>query len=136
MSNRIEYTLPDSIMTDIRMAAGTLAPMEALKIAVMSALGFGLWLRTEPTETWEQANAEGDRIAAIWRAVEKVNPTDYRLNRDQWLQISGWLTEVPNVSDIGRTNLALDWVNYGPSAADPKTARGDDRILGDHQGDR
>lgn len=116
MSDPITYTLPDSLMREIELAARSLAPMQALKIAVLSALGYGIWLRTAPAATWEQANTSGDAISAVWRTVEKVNPTDYRLNRAQWEQISTWLTTLPDASDIARTNLALDWVNYGPSA--------------------
>lgn len=51
----------------------------------------------------------------------RIRPQDYLLPADQWEAICGALvgSDDPQRSSISRVNYGLEWVNIGPSAAQP-----------------
>lgn len=51
-------------------------------------------------------------------APQGLKPWSYSLPRDQWSAICDALTKFPGYGIVGGANLALDWMNKGPSVRD------------------
>ena len=60
-------------------------------------------LLAEFGETWES-----------YDATNRLDGKQYAIPREQWVQIGDWLRERSSL--IEGVNLALDWMNVGPSA--------------------
>jgi hypothetical protein len=54
----------------------------------------------------------------LWAKETGLNPTAYAIPEHQWGAISELLQSVPN-GDVARVNMALEWMNIGPSAYQP-----------------
>jgi hypothetical protein len=58
-----------------------------------------------------------------WAAAEEVDPTQYAIPREQSATICGWMLDrsekVQGGLPIDSVNVALDWMNKGPSFYDP-----------------
>jgi hypothetical protein len=50
----------------------------------------------------------------LWHAQTDIKPSAYAIPEEQWAAISEMLMAVPD-GDIGKVNMALDWMNLGPS---------------------
>lgn len=50
----------------------------------------------------------------FWAAKSQVWPAHYAMPEEQWSTISRLLMAVPD-GDIGKVNMALEWMNLGPS---------------------
>lgn len=70
--------------------------------------------------TWKKVLAH-DGIE--WTSETKIQPTDYAIPAIQWLQIDNRAVQRAkelSISDVGVVNISFDFMNYGPSAFDPK----------------
>jgi hypothetical protein len=95
--NQIRQPLPESLMKAIRatVASPDATAQEKFEAVVLIAHGYGLWAK----ETG-------------------LNPTGYAIPEEQWAAISEMLMAVPD-GDVGKVNMALDWMNLGPSGYVP-----------------
>lgn len=51
-----------------------------------------------------------------------ISPMDYAVPAEQWRSICGALTHAARPAGaIGAVNLALDWMNLGPSSYEPES---------------
>jgi hypothetical protein len=89
--------LPDSLIHAIRLVAAdpSGAPMSAVHAAVLITYGYALYTRQQT-----------------------IDPCAFAIPTDQWTTISQALLDVPALSEVGRVNLGLEWVNLGPSGVD------------------
>jgi hypothetical protein len=96
-ADQIRQPLPESLMKAIRatVASPDATPGEKLEAVVLMAHGYGLWA-----------------------ASVGINPTGYAIPNEQWGAISTLLMAVPD-GDIDRVNMALEWMNLGPSGYTP-----------------
>jgi hypothetical protein len=99
MTEQIRKPLPESLMKAIKAAVESpdLTPYEKFEAAVLMANGYGLF-----------------------SAQEKVDPTAYAIPEEQWFAISEMLQNLPD-GDINKVNMALDWMNIGPSGYKPES---------------
>lgn len=98
-ADQIRQPLPGSLMKAItatvhspEMTAG-----EKLEAVVLMAHGYGLW-------------AMQDRI----------DPTAYAIPEEQWHAISRMLMTVTDGHSVAQVNMALEWMNNGPSGYAPE----------------
>jgi hypothetical protein len=54
----------------------------------------------------------------LWSAQTQITPTGYAIPEDQWAAISELLQSVPN-GGVDKVNMALEWMNIGPSGYAP-----------------
>lgn len=54
----------------------------------------------------------------LWAAQDRIDPTSFAIPEDQWKEVSGMLTDVPDDAE-GKVNMALEWMNNGPSGYRP-----------------
>jgi len=54
----------------------------------------------------------------LWAAQAQVWPNAYAMPEEQWGAISTLLQAVPE-GDIAKVNMALEWMNLGPSGYKP-----------------
>jgi hypothetical protein len=59
----------------------------------------------------------------LWSVQTAMDPTRYAIPEEQWTTISTLLTAVPD-GDVDKVNMALEWMNIGPSGY--TTTGGDD----------
>jgi hypothetical protein len=94
---QVREPLPGSLMKAIRatVASPDASAQEKFEAVVLIAHGYGLW------------SAQTD-----------ITPTAYAIPDDQWAAISEMLMAVPD-GDIAKVNMALEWMNIGPSGYAP-----------------
>lgn len=99
MSEQIKKPLPESLMKAIKAAGESpdLTPAEKFEAVVLIAHGYGLFT-----------------------ASERFNPTSYAIPEEQWSTISEMLMTVHGGDSIGKVNMALEWMNIGPSGYKPE----------------
>jgi len=94
---QVREPLPESLMKAIRatVASPDATAQEKLEAVVLIAHGYGMWA--------------GQRA---------LDPTRYAIPEAQWGEISTLLQAVPD-GDVDKVNMALDWMNIGPSGYYP-----------------
>ncbi|HEX9085928.1 MAG TPA: hypothetical protein VF867_00190 [Arthrobacter sp.] len=94
MADQIKRPLPESLMKAIRatVESADLTPTEKFEAVVLMSHGYGLF-----------------------SAAEALDPTVYAIPQEQWAAISEMLMTMPD-GDVGKVNMALDWMNVGPSS--------------------
>jgi hypothetical protein len=94
-------TLPDSLMRAITLVAADpqAPPLAVLEAAVLITFGYALYVQHT-----------------------SINPRRVAIPTQQWEAVCQALTNVHTLSEVGRVNLALDWVNIGPASFDPQPA--------------
>lgn len=93
MTEQIKKPLPESLMKAIRatMQSRESTAQEKFEAVVLMAHGYGLYT-----------------------ASGTIDPTAYAIPEEQWGAISKMLMTMPD-GDLGKVNMALDWMNIGPS---------------------
>lgn len=88
-----QYQLTGAEMAAVQALCrdGNVPPEERMTSAVKIVLGLGLFLQ-----------------------AETIRLMELQIPESQWKEIAGWLTEAG--SSIDGVNLALSWMNYGPSS--------------------
>lgn len=101
--SQIKKPLPESLMKAIRatMAAPEPTPQEKFEAVVLITHGYGLFTKHDGT----------------------IDPMGYAIPEEQWHAISEMLMTVYGGDSIGKVNLALDWMNIGPSGYKPETVQ-------------
>jgi hypothetical protein len=94
---QIRQPLPESLMKAIRatVASPDASVAEKLEAVVIMAHGYGLWAK-----------------------AERIVPSDYAIPEEQWATISALLQALYD-DELGTVNMALDWMNIGPSGYKP-----------------
>lgn len=95
-TDRIEEPLPESLMRAIGAACASdaLTIPQKLEAALLIATGYGLY-----------------------RQAETIDPTKFAIPESQWTTISELLLAASKqASPVGSVNVALTWMNSGPSA--------------------
>ena len=100
MSERIEEPLPEALMKAIRatVQASDMTAQEKLHAVVLITNGYGLFA-----------------------SQTSINPTKFAIPEEQWGAIMGLLQTVPSGS-VAQVNMALEWMNIGPSSYKPEGA--------------
>jgi hypothetical protein len=95
---RTEKPLPESLMKAIKAVVQSpeMNPGETFEAVVLMTHGYGLFT-----------------------AAEKIDPTAYAIPEAQWCAISEMLQNLPD-GDLSKVNVALDWMNIGPSSYKPE----------------
>ena len=94
---QVREPLPGSLMKAIRatIASPDATAQEKFEAVLLIAHGYGLW-----------APKTG------------LDPRTYAIPEEQWTAISTLLMAVPD-GDTDKVNMALDWMNLGPSGYKP-----------------
>lgn len=95
--DQIRRPLPASLMKAIRatVASPDATAGEKLEAVVLMAHGYGLWA-----------------------AQSTINPTAFAIPAEQWGEVSALLQAVPDGA-MDKVNMALEWMNLGPSGYKP-----------------
>jgi hypothetical protein len=96
MAEQIKKPLPESLMKAITatLTSPELTPREKFEAAVLMTHGYGLFTA----------------------ASGSIDPTAYAIPEEQWGRISEMLTMASATgSAIDQVNVALEWMNIGPS---------------------
>ena len=56
----------------------------------------------------------------LWSAQEGINPTAFAIPEAQWGTISEMLMTVSHGDPTNKVNVALSWMNLGPSSYTPE----------------
>jgi hypothetical protein len=96
-ADQIREPLPESLMKAIRatIASPEATAQEKFEAVLIMVHGYGMW-----------------------SALVALDPTRYAIPEEQWTTISTLLMAVPN-GDTDKVNMALDWMNVGPSGYKP-----------------
>lgn len=99
MTEQTKKPLPESLMKAIRATVESPdpTPAEKFEAVVLMAHGYGLFTA----------------------ASGKIDPTAYAIPQEQWGVISEMLMTTPD-GDVGKVNMALEWMNLGPSGYKPE----------------
>ena len=99
MSEQIKKPLPESLMKAIRatMASPDATAREKFEAVVLITHGYGLFTKNDGS----------------------IDPMGYAIPEEQWHAISGLLMAVSDGDSIEKVNVALDWMNIGPSGYKP-----------------
>jgi hypothetical protein len=91
---QIKKPLPESLMKAIRATVESpeMNPGEKFEAVVLMTHGYGLFTKHDGT----------------------IDPMGYAIPEEQWFAISKMLQTVPD-GDLSKVNMALDWMNIGPS---------------------
>lgn len=94
----VKKPLPESLMKAIKATVESPepTPLEKFEAVVLMTHGYGLFTAASGT----------------------IDPTAYAIPQEQWTAISALLMEVPD-GDLNKVNMALDWMNIGPSGYGP-----------------
>jgi hypothetical protein len=97
VSEQIKKPLPESLMKAIKATVESpdLTGSEKFEAVVLMTHGYGLF-----------------------SAQEKINPVGYAIPEEQWHAISRMLMTLAD-GDISQVNVAMDWMNIGPSGYKP-----------------
>lgn len=100
MTDQIKKPLPESLMKAIQatMAAPEPTAQEKFEAVVLISHGYGLFTKNDGS----------------------IDPMGYAIPEEQWGAISEMLMTVYGGDSIGKVNLALDWMNIGPSSYKPE----------------
>ena len=100
---QIKKPLPESLMKALTatMTSPELTPREKFEAAVLITHGYGLFTKHDGT----------------------IDPMGYAIPEEQWGAISEMLMTVYGGDSIGKVNLALDWMNIGPSGYKPEAGQ-------------
>jgi hypothetical protein len=103
MGEQIKKPLPESLMKAIRATVESPdpTPQEKFEAVVLISHGYGLFNAASGT----------------------IDPTAYAIPEEQWTAISGLLMTISDGADIGKVNMALDWMNIGPSGYKPEAGQ-------------
>lgn len=95
---RIKKPLPESLMKAIRATVESpdATPYDKFEAVVLITHGYGLWT-----------------------AQEGIDPRAYAIPEEQWKAIAEMLQNLPD-GDLNKVNMALDWMNVGPSGYNPE----------------
>ena len=95
--DKVKSPLPVSLMRAIKATteAADIPPQDKLEAVVLIANGYGLFSQNET-----------------------VDPTAYAIPAKQWMEISEMLMNAYKGDPIESVNVAMDWMNYGPSGYD------------------
>jgi hypothetical protein len=91
--------LPESLMAAVRavVADETTPPAQRFEAVVLMVHGYGLFATAAQDEAWS------------------LDPVAYAVPREQSMEIANLLADM-GAAGLGRVNLALDWMNVGPSS--------------------
>lgn len=100
MTEQTKKPLPESLMKAIRATVESPdpTPQEKFEAVVLMTHGYGLFTAASGT----------------------IDPTAYAIPEEQWGAISEMLMTVYGGDSIGKVNLALEWMNIGPSGYKPE----------------
>lgn len=100
MTEQVKKPLPESLMKAIRATADSLdaTPQEKFEAVVLITHGYGLFSKKDGT----------------------IDPMGYAIPKEQWTAISEMLMTLYGGDSIGKVNLALEWMNIGPSGYEPE----------------
>jgi hypothetical protein len=92
----IHKPLPESLIKAIRATNESPWPtaQEKLEAVVLIAHGYGLFTKNDGA----------------------IDPTGYAIPEEQWGTINGMLMAVSGSDSVAMVNVALDWMNIGPSS--------------------
>lgn len=94
-TDKVKNPLPESLMKAIKATIESPVPTarEKFEAVVLMTHGYG-----------------------CFSANETLDPTGYAIPEQQWTDISQMLMTLSGSDDpIARVNMALEWMNYGPS---------------------
>lgn len=96
-AHQIRRPLPEALMKAIRatIASPDATAREKMDAVVLMTHGYGLWA-----------------------AQATIYPTGFAIPEEQWHAISALLQQVPDGA-IDKVNMALEWMNIGPSGYQP-----------------
>jgi hypothetical protein len=96
MSDRLEKPLPDSVMLAIDAVVKEPGMTAAAKFEAIILMVHG---------------------TGLYMAAASLDPTAFAIPKEQWTWISQALVDLRGtLGDVERVNLALSWMNMGPSA--------------------
>ena len=104
MPEQIKKPLPEALMKAITATVQSpeLTPREKFEAAVLISHGYGLFTAASGT----------------------IDPTAYAIPEAQWNTI-GELLQMTAPGGMEQVNMALEWMNIGPSGYKPEEATGD-----------
>lgn len=99
MAEQIKKPLPESLMKAITVTVQSpdLTSREKFEAVVLMAHGYGFWT---------------ERVGSI-------DPTAYAIPETQWRTI-GELLQMTIPGGVDQVNMALEWMNIGPSSYKPE----------------
>jgi hypothetical protein len=98
MAEQIKKPLPESLMKAIKATVESpdATPLEKFEAVVLITHGYGLFTKNDGS----------------------IDPRGYAITEGQWGAISEMLQSTRD-GDISKVNMALEWMNIGPSSYKP-----------------
>ena len=98
MSEQTKKPLPESLMKSMKaMVESDATATEKFEAVVLITHGYGLFAKNDGS----------------------IDPMAYAIPIEQWGEISNMLMALQDGDSVKRVNVALDWMNIGPSSYNP-----------------